>query len=137
MASASVTLTVRVRDMDRTRLFVWQLHELRSRMTVAADPFAMELDQAISRYVDGGDDEERTMQNYTTWMDEKESPGTGVPMEGIEVPVDGSTAEISQEGDTEAAPLEPAPEPEPEDEGETQEDADTTDEPEKQDQQVG
>ena len=58
MAKVEATTSVRVRDMDRTRLFVWELHELRSRMVVAADPFASELDRIIDRYVDGGDDEQ-------------------------------------------------------------------------------
>lgn len=50
-------LTVRVRDMDRTRLFVYQLTLLRDEMRVMASPHAERLDSLLERYIDGGDDE--------------------------------------------------------------------------------
>ena len=60
MASSVVSLSVRVRDMERTRLFVFELQELRSRMVIASSPFATDLDRVIDRYVGGGDDEAPT-----------------------------------------------------------------------------
>jgi hypothetical protein len=57
VAEAVLSVSVRVRDMERTRLFVYQLHELRSRMVVASDPFASDLDRIIDRYLEGGDDD--------------------------------------------------------------------------------
>lgn len=57
MDTASLTVSVRVRDMKRTKLFVWELHELRSRMVLVGDAFATDLDRIIDRYVDGGDDD--------------------------------------------------------------------------------
>jgi hypothetical protein len=50
-------LTVRVRDMDRTRLFVHELMMLRDDMRVGASPFAERIERTLDRYVDGGDDE--------------------------------------------------------------------------------
>ena len=48
---------VRVRDMDRTRLFVWELGRLVDEMRIAASPHAERLESLFNRYVDGGDDE--------------------------------------------------------------------------------
>lgn len=59
MTSKRLTVSVRVRDMKRTKLFVYELHELRSRMVVAADPFASDLDRIIDRFVEGGDDDDQ------------------------------------------------------------------------------
>ncbi len=52
-----VTLTVRVADMGRTRLLVWELRMLADRMHVMANPEAEALESLLDRYVDGGDDE--------------------------------------------------------------------------------
>ena len=57
MAEAHITVSARVRDMDRTRLFVFQLQSLLDDMRVGASPFAPRLESALDRYIDGGDDE--------------------------------------------------------------------------------
>lgn len=57
MATDHVTVSVRFRDVKRIRLFVYELHELRNRMVVAASPFATDLDRLIDRFMDGGDDD--------------------------------------------------------------------------------
>lgn len=57
MASVTATLQVRVRDMDRTRLFVHELTELADEMRVMASPHAERLERALARYIGGGDDE--------------------------------------------------------------------------------
>ena len=54
---ASVQITVRIVDMDRTRLFIWELRELLSAMLLVQDPRAEELERILFRYTDGGDDE--------------------------------------------------------------------------------
>jgi len=54
---ASLTVTVRIADMDRTRLFVWELRELWFAMRLLNDPRAEELERILDRYTDGGDDE--------------------------------------------------------------------------------
>lgn len=57
MAPHKVTLTIRVADLDQMRLLIWQLAELRSRMVVAADPFASDLDQILDRWANRAEDE--------------------------------------------------------------------------------
>jgi hypothetical protein len=54
---ASLTLTVRIADMDRHRLFIWELRELWFAMYLLNDPRAEELERILDRYTDGGDDE--------------------------------------------------------------------------------
>lgn len=43
-------LTVDVRGMDRMRLFLWELEQLRSRMVLVGDTFASDLDRIIARF---------------------------------------------------------------------------------------
>ena len=63
MADSTIHMSVRVRDMDRTRLFVYQLEELISEMRISggiAGPMAdyrARLESLFKRYIDGGDDE--------------------------------------------------------------------------------
>lgn len=57
MAKAAVTLTLRVKDIERTRLFMWELLMLVDRMRVGANPEAAALEAIVDRYRDGGDDE--------------------------------------------------------------------------------
>lgn len=59
MATAKLHLRLSIRDMKRTKLFVYELHELRSRMVVACDPFASDLDRIIDRFSEGGDDDDQ------------------------------------------------------------------------------
>lgn len=57
MATGSVNVTVRVRDMDRTRLFVHELTTLSDEMRVMPSPHSARLEHALARYIGGGDDE--------------------------------------------------------------------------------
>lgn len=57
MATAKLQVTLRVRDMARTRLFALQLQFLVDEMRVAADPYAERLETLVDRYLEGGDDE--------------------------------------------------------------------------------
>ena len=54
---AKVQLTIRLIDIDRFRLFVWELMMLRDEMRVMASPHADKLERAIDRLV--GDDDRR------------------------------------------------------------------------------
>ena len=57
MASSHVTLTLWVRDMDRTRQLVWELWMLLDEMRVMASPHAERLERVLLRFADGGDDD--------------------------------------------------------------------------------
>jgi hypothetical protein len=48
---------VRIRDGERFRLFVWELHQLAEKMRIEACPHAEALERAVDRLLDGGDDE--------------------------------------------------------------------------------
>jgi hypothetical protein len=50
MAKAEMTLTVRVSDMDRFRLFVWELRKLHDEMRVMASPHAERLEGLVDRF---------------------------------------------------------------------------------------
>jgi hypothetical protein len=54
---AKLSVTMRFRDLDRYRMFVWELNQLADRMRVEASPYAEPLEHAIGRFIDGGDDE--------------------------------------------------------------------------------
>ena len=57
MSKAEMTLTVRVSDMDRFRLFVWELRRLHDDMRVMASPHAEQLERLVDRFTtDIGDD---------------------------------------------------------------------------------
>jgi len=56
MASADVTLTIRIADVEAFRLFVWELRMLADEMRVAADPYAERLEHALDRFTDEPDD---------------------------------------------------------------------------------
>ena len=63
MADSSIKVEVRVRDMDRTRLFVYQLQELIDEMRVSGGvvgpvaDYRERLESLFDRYIEGGDDE--------------------------------------------------------------------------------
>ena len=57
MAEAHLTMTLRVADIDRFRLCVWELRMLADRMRVVASPHAEALERIVDRFADGGDDE--------------------------------------------------------------------------------
>lgn len=57
MASAAVTLTLRIRDIDRFRLFVWELRRLEDDMRVSASPYAERLTGLLDRFTSDTDDE--------------------------------------------------------------------------------
>ena len=57
MAQSHITMTVRIADAERFRLFVWELTQLWFRMRLINDPHAEELGRIIERFNDGGDDE--------------------------------------------------------------------------------
>jgi hypothetical protein len=57
MAAISV-VEVRIRDLDRFRLFLWELHQLRDEMRVMASPHAERLEHLLDR-VDSDDAEDR------------------------------------------------------------------------------
>lgn len=54
---ASVSMTIRIADMDRCRLLIWELRQLESDMRVGADPFAERLERALDRFFDGPEDD--------------------------------------------------------------------------------
>lgn len=63
MARSTVSVKVRIADLDRTRLLLWELQMLLDDMRVGASPFAHRLEAALDRYVDGildehGEDDE-------------------------------------------------------------------------------
>jgi len=57
MAKATLMVTLRVRDIDRMRLFAWELRMLADEMRVMASPHAERLEQIVDRFLNGGDDE--------------------------------------------------------------------------------
>ena len=57
MADSHITMTLRVADIDRFRLLVWELRMLADRMRVEASPHAEALERIVDRFADGGDDE--------------------------------------------------------------------------------
>jgi len=57
VARASIQITFRIADLDRTRLLIWELRELWFAMRLLNDPRAEELERILDRYTDGGDDE--------------------------------------------------------------------------------
>jgi hypothetical protein len=57
MAKAELTVTIRVRDIDRMRLLAWELRMLADEMRVMASPHAERLERIVGRFLDGGDDE--------------------------------------------------------------------------------
>ncbi len=100
-ALAALTLTVRVADFDATRLFIWQLHELRSRMTLVADPFASELDQVIDRYASRFDDERSTAMTDDLEKQADETEPEAEPGSPIEEPSDGEAGNADAESGVE------------------------------------
>jgi hypothetical protein len=56
MAAVAV-ITIKIADLDRTRLFLWELMQLRDAMRVMASPHAEQLDRLIERYAAGFADE--------------------------------------------------------------------------------
>ena len=57
MAKAELTVHLRIKDIDRFRLLLWELMTLRDEMRVMASPHADRLDRLIERFTEGGDDE--------------------------------------------------------------------------------
>lgn len=57
VASNKVVMHIRIKDLDRAKLLMYQLNELRSKMVIEASPYASELDKIIDRFLDGGDDD--------------------------------------------------------------------------------
>lgn len=57
MASATLHVTVRIADSERTKLFVWELEMLVNEMRVMASPHAEKLERLLARYTEGGDDD--------------------------------------------------------------------------------
>ena len=51
---ASLDLTVKIGDLDRFRLFVWELRQLHDEMRVMASPHSERLERLIDRFADGG-----------------------------------------------------------------------------------
>ena len=51
------TVSVRIRDMDRTRLFIHEVTALADEMRLGGSPYAERLEHALERYAGGGDDE--------------------------------------------------------------------------------
>lgn len=47
---AEMMLTVRLSDMDRFRLFVWELRQLHDEMRVGASPYAERLEGLVDRF---------------------------------------------------------------------------------------
>lgn len=50
MATDHVTVTLRMADLQPTRLLIFTLADLASDMRIAADPFAERLEAALARY---------------------------------------------------------------------------------------
>lgn len=57
MSRMEAKLTIRVADIDRFRLLVWEMRMLADRMRVEASPHAEALERILNRWADGGDDE--------------------------------------------------------------------------------
>lgn len=62
---ASIRVTLRIADLDRTRLFIWELRELWFAMRLLNDPRADDLERILDRYVDGGDDDRADDEHET------------------------------------------------------------------------
>lgn len=54
---AVANLSIRIRDLDRFRLFVWELRQLHDDMRVGASPFADRLEHLVDRFTADSDDE--------------------------------------------------------------------------------
>lgn len=59
MAKSEITVHVDVKNMDRTRLLVWELLTLLDDMRVGASPFAERLEEVIERFAGGEEDQDR------------------------------------------------------------------------------
>jgi hypothetical protein len=57
MADSHVTMTLRIADSERYRLFCWELTMLVDRMRVEASPHAEALERLVDRFTDGGDND--------------------------------------------------------------------------------
>ena len=57
MASATLSLTIHVRDLATVKLLYWQLEMLRNEMMLVGSPFAADLDRIINRKSVGEDDD--------------------------------------------------------------------------------
>lgn len=55
--SVMLTVDVRIRDIERFSLFLYELQACRDEMRVMASPHAERLERIIDRFVNGGDDE--------------------------------------------------------------------------------
>jgi hypothetical protein len=55
--SVTLTVDVRIRDIERFSLFLFELQALRDEMRVMASPHAERIERIIDRFVNGGDDE--------------------------------------------------------------------------------
>ena len=55
--AAFVVATIRLADLDKFRLLVWELRMLADEMRVSADPYAERLEHALDRFTDGQADE--------------------------------------------------------------------------------
>lgn len=58
MATAQLTISVRIRDLKRVRLMLWQLEELRNSLMLVGSPYASDLDRIINDPKDDDDDED-------------------------------------------------------------------------------
>lgn len=50
-------IAIRIRDLERFRLFVWELRQLADRMRIEESPYADTLERLLDRLTGGGDDE--------------------------------------------------------------------------------
>jgi hypothetical protein len=55
--SVMLTVDVRIRDIERFSLFLYELQTLRDEMRVMASPHTERIERIIDRFVEGGDDE--------------------------------------------------------------------------------
>lgn len=56
---AKTNIVVRLSDVERFRLLVWELRQLQERLNEESSPHAEELERALDRFTGDGPDEDR------------------------------------------------------------------------------
>lgn len=59
MTPETITMTIRIADVEEFRLLVWELRMLADEMRVAADPYAERLERSLDRFTDEPDERGR------------------------------------------------------------------------------
>ena len=56
---SDATVIVRIADIDRFRLLLWELRTLHDEMRVMASPHADRLERIVDRFTDSADEDDR------------------------------------------------------------------------------